>query len=139
MPGQILSAIICVTKPNIIGKSAYARIQIFLSGIGSCLGENYVLLPIYGTVLCDLFGKYSRSTQTSYMLIYNNQNILFQAQTRPDYTGPVLGPKMAEKQSREFTEDQLREGRNVISLQYGSNKGASQAGLNMGKQRMIND
>lgn len=64
---------------------------------------------------------------------------LFQAQTRPDYTGPVLGPKMAEKQSREFTEDQLREGRNVISLQYGSNKGASQAGLNMGKQRMIND
>lgn len=46
---------------------------------------------------------------------------------------------MAEKQSREFSEDQLREGRNVISLQYGSNKGASQAGLNMGKQRMIND
>lgn len=56
-------------------KSAYARIQIFLSGIGGCLGENYVLLPIYGTVLCVLFGKYSRSTQTSYMLIYNNQNI----------------------------------------------------------------
>ena len=46
---------------------------------------------------------------------------------------------MAEKQSREFTEDQLREGRNVISLQYGSNQGASQAGLNMGKQRMIYD
>ncbi|XP_062566137.1 myophilin-like [Saccostrea cucullata] len=61
------------------------------------------------------------------------------AQTRSDYTGPVLGPKMAEKQTREFSEDQLREGRNVISLQYGSNKGASQAGLNMGKQRMIND
>lgn len=62
-----------------------------------------------------------------------------QAQTRPDYTGPMLGPKMAEKQSREFSEDQLREGRNVISLQYGSNKGASQAGMNLGKQRMIND
>lgn len=73
------------------------------------------------------------------MYVHTNQHILFQAQTRPDYTGPVLGPKMAEKQSREFTEDQLREGRNVISLQYGSNKGASQAGLNMGKQRMIND
>lgn len=80
-------------------------------------------------------GKYSRSVQTSYTI----KIFLFQAQTRPDYTGPVLGPKMAEKQSREFTEDQLREGRNVISLQYGSNKGASQAGLNMGKQRMIND
>lgn len=39
MPGQILSAIICVTKPNIIGKSAYARIQIFLSGIGVVSGR----------------------------------------------------------------------------------------------------
>lgn len=65
--------------------------------------------------------------------------LTLQAQTRPDYTGPMLGPKMAEKQSREFSEDQLREGRNVISLQYGSNKGASQAGMNLGKQRMIND
>ncbi|MBW3907067.1 hypothetical protein HHC11_11400 [Neisseria meningitidis] len=27
----------------------------------------------------------------------------------------------------------------MVSLQYGSNKGASQAGLNMGKQRMIMD
>ncbi|XP_069139477.1 myophilin-like isoform X2 [Argopecten irradians] len=61
------------------------------------------------------------------------------AQTRDDYKGPILGPKMAEKQEREFTEAQLREGRNVISLQYGSNEGASQAGLNMGKQRSIMD
>ena len=70
---------------------------------------------------------------------HNAQTLTLQAQTRPDYTGPMLGPKMAEKQSREFSEDQLREGRNVISLQYGSNKGASQAGMNLGKQRMIND
>jgi len=46
---------------------------------------------------------------------------------------------MAAKQEREFSEDQLREGRNIIGLQYGSNKGASQAGLNMGKMRSIND
>ncbi|OWF52965.1 myophilin-like [Mizuhopecten yessoensis] len=61
------------------------------------------------------------------------------AQTRDDYKGMILGPKMAEKQEREFTEEQLREGRNVISLQYGSNEGASQAGLNMGKPRSIMD
>lgn len=51
----------------------------------------------------------------------------------------VLGPKLAQENKREFTEEQLREGSNVVSLQYGTNKGASQAGLNMGKQRMIND
>lgn len=61
------------------------------------------------------------------------------AQTRDDYRGPILGPKMAEKQNIEFTEEQLREGKNVVSLQYGSNQGASQAGMNIGKQRMIYD
>lgn len=61
------------------------------------------------------------------------------AQTRDDYKGPVLGPKMADKNVREFTEEQLEAGKYVHSLQYGSNQGASQAGINMGKQRMIND
>nr|NP_001187628.1 myophilin [Ictalurus punctatus]ADO28908.1 myophilin [Ictalurus punctatus] len=60
-------------------------------------------------------------------------------QTHPEYTGPSLGPKLATENKREFTDEQIREGQNVVSLQYGSNKGASQAGLNMGKQRMIID
>lgn len=64
---------------------------------------------------------------------------ILQAQTRPDYHGPILGPKMAEKQDYEFTEEQLRESQNAVSLQYGSNKGATQAGMSMGKQRMIYD
>ncbi|CAI2733671.1 unnamed protein product [Schistosoma spindalis] len=49
------------------------------------------------------------------------------------------GPKLAQENKREFTDEQLREGANVISLQYGTNKGASQAGMTMGKQRMILD
>lgn len=62
-----------------------------------------------------------------------------QAQTKPDYTGPTLGPKMADKNERTFTEAQLLEAKNIVSLQYGSNQGASQAGMNMGKPRSIND
>lgn len=51
-----------------------------------------------------------------------------------------FGPKMAEENKREFTEEQIRQGRDAqISLQAGQNKGASQAGVNMGKQRMIVD
>jgi len=61
------------------------------------------------------------------------------AQTRPDYTGPQLGPKMAEKNERHFTEEQLLEAKNTVSLQYGSNKGANQSGINMGKGRAIMD
>lgn len=43
-----------------------------------------------------------------------------------------LGPKEAERNVREFTEEQLREAGKVISLQYGSNKGANQSGINFG-------
>jgi len=50
-----------------------------------------------------------------------------------------LGPKESEGNVRNFTEEQLKAGQNVISLQYGSNKGASQAGMNFGKSRMIID
>lgn len=57
-------------------------------------------------------------------------------QKHPEYTGPRLGPKMAEKNEREFTEEQLRAHEGHIGLQAGYNKGASQAGLgSMGNTR----
>ncbi|KAL8595097.1 hypothetical protein ACOMHN_019135 [Nucella lapillus] len=49
------------------------------------------------------------------------------------------GPKEAEANKREFSEEQLAQGKTVIGLQMGSNKGASQAGQNFGKTRMIVD
>ena len=48
-------------------------------------------------------------------------------QRHPEYTGPSLGPKMATKNERNFSDEQIRQGRDgVIGLQSGSNKGASQ-------------
>jgi len=49
------------------------------------------------------------------------------------------GKKESEKNERHFTEEQLKAGQNIIGLQMGSNKGASQAGQNFGKSRMIVD
>jgi len=49
-------------------------------------------------------------------------------QLHPEYTGPSLGPKMAEKNERTFTEAQLRAHEGELNLQMGYNKGASQAG-----------
>ncbi|KAI2656600.1 Transgelin [Labeo rohita] len=37
--------------------------------------------------------------------------------------------KKAQENRRDFSDDQLKEGKNVIGLQMGSNKGASQAGM----------
>uniref|UniRef100_A0A1I8FUU5 Calponin-homology (CH) domain-containing protein n=1 Tax=Macrostomum lignano TaxID=282301 RepID=A0A1I8FUU5_9PLAT len=60
-------------------------------------------------------------------------------QVHPEFTGPVLGPKLSEENKREFSEDQMNASKSVIGLQAGFNKGASQAGMNFGKGRMIVD
>ncbi|KAL0881074.1 hypothetical protein ABMA27_002202 [Loxostege sticticalis] len=49
-------------------------------------------------------------------------------QKHPEWTGPQLGPKMAEKNERTFTEEQLRAHNAELNLQMGFNKGASQSG-----------
>jgi hypothetical protein len=63
-----------------------------------------------------------------------------EAQSKPGYTGPDgYWPKKSEKNVREFSDEQLKAGQSVVSLQYGSNRGATQAGMNIGKGRSILD
>uniref|UniRef100_A0A4D5R9H6 Transgelin n=1 Tax=Scolopendra viridis TaxID=118503 RepID=A0A4D5R9H6_SCOVI len=52
-----------------------------------------------------------------------------------NYGKPTIGPKEAEKNVRLFSEEQLRASEGVINLQYGSNKGATQSGINFGNTR----
>ena len=48
-------------------------------------------------------------------------------QNHPEFTGPTMGPKTATKNERNFTEEQIRQGRDGhIGLQSGTNAGASQ-------------
>jgi len=58
-------------------------------------------------------------------------------QKHPEYEGPTIGPKMSKENKRNFTEGQIKAGRDgQVGLQAGSNKGASQAGLGgMGNTR----
>ena len=46
-----------------------------------------------------------------------------------------IGPKEASFTPRNFTEEQLKEGQKIISLQYGTNKLANQSGINFGCSR----
>ena len=62
----------------------------------------------------------------------------FQAQ-KNGFDGPTLGPKEADKNVREFSAEQIAAGQNVIGLQYGTNKLASQAGMSFGATRHIAD
>jgi len=48
---------------------------------------------------------------------------------------PSIGPKEADKNERHFSEEKLRAGQSIIGLQMGSNKGATQSGINFGNTR----
>uniref|UniRef100_A0A3Q1JHP5 Transgelin n=1 Tax=Anabas testudineus TaxID=64144 RepID=A0A3Q1JHP5_ANATE len=45
--------------------------------------------------------------------------------------------KKAQENKRDFSDEQMKAGKNVIGLQMGSNKGASQQGMSYGKPRQI--
>lgn len=63
-----------------------------------------------------------------------------EAQTKENYFGAEgYWPKKSERNVRKFTEEQMRASQTVISLQYGTNLGANQSGLNFGKTRNIID
>jgi len=55
------------------------------------------------------------------------------------WEGPSIGLKLSSKNVREFSDEVLNAGKTVIGLQSGTNKGASQAGMNIGKTRNIMD
>lgn len=57
------------------------------------------------------------------------------ARKAPKFGIKGIGPKEAEQNVRNFSEEQLKAGQNVIGLQYGSNKGATQSGINFGNTR----
>lgn len=51
------------------------------------------------------------------------------------YGQKSLGPKESETNVREWTSEQLQAGKSIISLQYGSNKGANASGIIFGNTR----
>ena len=62
------------------------------------------------------------------------------AQKKGVQTSVQLAPKESSENKREFSEEQLQEGKKTIGLQMGSNKGASQAGITAyGQGRQIMD
>jgi hypothetical protein len=94
------------------------NIEMFLKGC-----ENYGLKAQDLFQVNDLF-----ESKNLYMVVDNFYALGGMAQKK-SYNGPVLGKKMATQNKREFNESTLNAGQSVIGLQYGSNKGASQAGM----------
>lgn len=98
--------------------------------------ENYGVTKTDMFQTVDLFeGKDLAAVQRTLMALGSL------AVTKDDgnYKGdPSWFHKKAQENRRDFSEEQLTEGRNVIGLQMGTNKGASQAGMTgYGRPRQI--
>ena len=59
--------------------------------------------------------------------------------SKAGYQGPNIGTKISDANPRAFTDAQMNQGQSMIGLQMGSNTGALQAGMSMGKTRAIMD
>ena len=94
------------------------NIELYLKGC-----ENY------GLHAQDLFQVNDLFEAKNLYMISDNLFALGGLAQRNGYDGPVIGKKMATQNKREFDQSVLKAGQSVIGLQYGSNKGASQAGM----------
>ncbi|TNN88638.1 Transgelin [Liparis tanakae] len=119
------------TKTSTMVFKQMEQISLFLKA-----SENYgaTKTDIFQTV--DLFeGKDMAAVQRTLMALGNL------AVTKNDgcYKGdPSWFHRKAQENRRDFSEEQLTEGKNVIGLQMGTNRGASQAGMTgYGQPRQI--
>ncbi|RWS24054.1 muscle-specific protein 20-like protein [Leptotrombidium deliense] len=90
----------------------------------------------YGVPEVDLFQTVDLFERRSIPLV--TQCIMALGRTcylHPEWPGPFLGPKPAEENKRDFSDEVLRAGESIINLQYGTNAGANQSGQNFGNTR----
>lgn len=118
-------------KPSSMAFKQMEQIEMFLKG-----AEKYGVTKMDMFQTVDLFeGKDLAAVQRTLMALGS----LAVTKSDGNYKGdPNWFHKKSQENRRDFSEEQLNEGRNVIGLQMGTNKGASQAGMTgYGRPRQI--
>ncbi|XP_072346836.1 calponin-1-like isoform X1 [Scyliorhinus torazame] len=97
------------------------QVQTTLMALASMVSVSAVTIPISTHYLIDCP---THSTQEKKLTFYSTQ-----AKTKGYETRSDIGVKYAEKQQRVFNSETLKAGQNIIGLQMGTNKFASQQGM----------
>ncbi|XP_063295546.1 transgelin-2-like [Pelobates fuscus] len=128
--GTVLSILMNSLVPKAIAKvqkseMAFKQMEQISQFLRACERYGIPASDLFQTV--DLWeGKDLSSVQRTLM------NLGGIAVTKSDgsFRGdPLWFPKKSQENRREFSQDKLKEGQNVIGLQMGTNKGASQSGM----------
>lgn len=103
------------------------NVEMFL---GACLK--------YGLKSHDIFQVNDLYERKNLYMVVNCLFALGGLAKKKGFTGPTIGVKVAEENKRLFDKSTLDMGKTIISLQAGTNKGASQAGMTpYGSSRQI--
>lgn len=135
--GSYLCRVLNRLQPGLV-PAKYERPQSFPIRQIETVGQYLDGCRKYGMEEKDLFVSVDLVEEQNKNMVLASIISLGRLAQKHGYEGPKLGPKEAEANPREFTEDQLKQGRGEIGLQMGSNKGATQAGMSpYGKTRQI--
>lgn len=83
----------------------------------------------YGLKTIDLFQVNDLYEAKNLYTVVDNLFALGGMAQKNGFDGPTLGARVSQENKRAFDDSVLKAGQSVIGLQYGSNKGASQAGM----------
>ena len=134
--GAILCRLINVLQPGSVRKINESKMAFkMMENIGNFLVGCYN----FGVKKEDLFQTADLYEGANLVQVINGLAALGRKAQSNGFDGPQFGPKESTAAPRTFTDEQLQAGKGIIGLQMGSNKGASQAGLNFGKTRQILD
>lgn len=124
--GVALCGLINVLEPGLIKKvntmsapfKQRENVEMFLKGCEA-----------YGLKSQDLFQVNDLYEHKNVYMVIDCLFALGGLAQKKGFNGPLLGVKVADENRRNFTQDKLLESQKIIGLQYGTNKGASQAGM----------
>ena len=133
--GQVLCQLINKLAPNSVPKINESGGQFKLM---ENINNFQKALKAYGVPDQDVFQTVDLYEKKDISQVTNTLFALGRAAWKDEkWNGPNLGPKPADQNQRDFTEEQLNAGQSIIGLQAGQNKGATQAGQNIGAGRKI--
>ncbi|XP_071126829.1 muscle-specific protein 20-like [Mytilus galloprovincialis] len=134
--GKILCQLINTLSPGAVkklndGKMAFKMME--------NISNFLTAIEKYGVSRHDLFQTVDLYEGQNMVQVVNAIHALGRKAQKNGFDGPVLGVKEAESNPRNFSDEKMKAGQTVIGLQAGTNKVASQAGMNFGKSRSIID
>lgn len=134
--GVYLCKLLAALEPNII-----KRINRPVSP-WKCMENIGIFLEAckrYGLKSLDMFQTTDLYDEQNMTAVINCIHAVGRKAQEKGYNGPMLGPRESTRNPRQFDQETIAAGKQYIGLQMGSNKGATQAGMNFGKTRSILD